>query len=293
MKRGTWLRLLLVACALVLPASGMGAEEKTGIERLMNEQVAAWNRRDFEGFMRTYWNSPELTFFGGDGVTRGWRATLDRYVKRYGGEGRDSGHLRFLDLKIDLFAPDAAWVTGRCHLQFRDGKTQQCLFTLIIRKKPEGWRIVHDHSSGIESSMTSGNDHQKDLEAIRALHDKDIAATKAYDVEALVSLWSEDIVALAPGQPPTRGQAALRKGLEEGKGTASQYEVIDYQQNWEEAQIAGDYAFEWGTFLSVFRPAGGEVTREQHNVLRVLKRHPDGSWRVHRTIWNDGPKRTE
>lgn len=130
---------------------------------------------------------------------------------------------------------------------------------------------------------------QADLEAIEQLHQRDIAATKAYDVETLASLMSDDIVALPPGGKPTRGKETARKGLESGRAQMQEIEVIDYQQNWEEVHVAGDLAFEWGTFLSVFRPKGGEVVTERHNVLRVLKRAADGSWRVHRTIWNHAP----
>jgi uncharacterized protein YbdZ (MbtH family) len=31
-----------------------------------------------------------------------------------------------------------------------DGKTPHGLFTLIVRRLPEGWRIVHDHTSAAE-----------------------------------------------------------------------------------------------------------------------------------------------
>ena len=43
---------------------------------------------------------------------------------------------------------DAAVVRGRWHLTMSDGKTPHGLFTLVFRKFSDGWRIVHDHSSG-------------------------------------------------------------------------------------------------------------------------------------------------
>ena len=126
-----------------------------------------------------------------------------------------------------------------------------------------------------------------DLAAIEELHRKDIAATKAYDIETLVSLWTEDIVAQPPGGSPTIGKAVWRRQLEAGKAASVAYDVLAYEQKWEEVTLAGDYAFEWGTFTSAVRPkAGGDEIRESYNVLRVLKRQPDGSWKVHRTIWN-------
>lgn len=138
--------------------------------------------------------------------------------------------------------------------------------------------------------MSSDARQLADRKAIAELHQRDIAATKAYDIEALVSLMSDDIVALPPSGKPTRGRETARKGLEAGRPQMQEIEVIDYQQNWEEVHIAGDYAFEWGAFLSVFRPKGSDIVRERHNVLRVLKRSADGTWRVHRTIWNNAPQ---
>ncbi len=53
------------------------------IRNVMNEQTAAWNRGDIEGFMQGYWNSPKLAFLSGANVTKGWQPTLDRYKKNY------------------------------------------------------------------------------------------------------------------------------------------------------------------------------------------------------------------
>jgi beta-aspartyl-peptidase (threonine type) len=137
--------LLLIAA----PALAQGAE-KAGIEQVLQNQVQAWNRRDLEGFMTGYWNSPDLTFFSGDSVARGWQAALDRYRKRYQGEGREMGKLEFSDLQIEALSGDAAFVRGGWKLTMPDGKTPHGLFTLIFRKFPDGWRIVHDHTSAAE-----------------------------------------------------------------------------------------------------------------------------------------------
>jgi beta-aspartyl-peptidase (threonine type) len=113
---------------------------------LLETQVAAWNKKDLEGFMAGYWKSPELTFFGGKEITKGWQATLERYRKKYQSEGKEMGTLSFSDLEIQTFGA-TAFARGRWHLQFSDGKTAEGLFSLILKKLPEGWRIVHDHSS--------------------------------------------------------------------------------------------------------------------------------------------------
>jgi beta-aspartyl-peptidase (threonine type) len=98
--------------------------------------------------MAGYWHSEGLTFFSGAQETTGWQAALDRYKKRYTGAGNEMGKLEFTNLRIEMLDSDAAFVRGEFHLTTSDGKTPHGLFTLIFRKFPEGWKIVHDHSAG-------------------------------------------------------------------------------------------------------------------------------------------------
>jgi beta-aspartyl-peptidase (threonine type) len=96
--------------------------------------------------MKGYWASPDLTFFSGNTRTRGWQATLERYVKRYRAEGKEMGKLTFSDIDIDVLGADSAVVRGRFQLEMSKEKPNG-LFTLVFKRLPEGWRIVHDHTS--------------------------------------------------------------------------------------------------------------------------------------------------
>ncbi len=116
------------------------------IRQVLDSQVAAWNKGDLKGFMAGYWKSEKLTFFSGDKVEHGWQATYERYQKRYQAEGREMGKLTFSDLDIEMSGPDTAWVRGRWKLDTSKEKPGG-LFTLVFKKLPEGWRIVHDHTS--------------------------------------------------------------------------------------------------------------------------------------------------
>jgi ketosteroid isomerase-like protein len=120
---------------------------EVAIRAVLDAQVAAWNKGDLEGFMRGYWNSPELSFFSGGTRTRGWQATMDRYQKKYRAEGKEMGTLTFSELEIDVLGPDSALVRGRFRLKLSE-KEPTGLFTLVFKRFPEGWRIVHDHTAG-------------------------------------------------------------------------------------------------------------------------------------------------
>jgi beta-aspartyl-peptidase (threonine type) len=130
--------------SVVVPPARQTDEQ--AIRQLLDVQVAAWNKGDLRGFMAGYWNSPELSFFSAGQHTRGWQATYDRYVERYQAKGQEMGQLSFRDLDIELLGPDSALVRGRWQLK-RSKDSPGGLFTLILKRFSEGWRIVHDHTS--------------------------------------------------------------------------------------------------------------------------------------------------
>ena len=121
--------------------------EKQEVRQVLDAQVAAWNKGDLKGFMTGYWKSDDLSFFSGKDRTRGWQATRERYQKRYQAEGREMGKLTFDQLEIEAIGPEAAWVRGRWKV-VTSKETLGGLFTPIFKKFPDGWRIVHDHTSG-------------------------------------------------------------------------------------------------------------------------------------------------
>jgi len=122
------------------------SDAKKAIQKVLDDQVVAWNKGDLEGFMQGYWQSPELSFFSGGNKTAGWQATLERYRKKYQGEDKEMGKLAFRELSIEVLGADHAVVKGRWQLKLKN-ETVGGLFTLICRKLKDGWRIVHDHTS--------------------------------------------------------------------------------------------------------------------------------------------------
>jgi beta-aspartyl-peptidase (threonine type) len=139
---------LIATLAVSVAGQDAGEAARSVIHKVMDDQQAAWNRQDLEGFMTGYWNSPELTFFSGAHESKSWQAALDRYKKNYQGAGHEMGKLEFANLRIEMLGREAAFVRGEFHLTMSDGKKPHGLFTLVFRKFPDGWKIVHDHSAG-------------------------------------------------------------------------------------------------------------------------------------------------
>src|ERR1700747_3071487 len=116
------------------------------IGTVLASQQAAWNRADIPAFLESgYWNSPELTFAGSDGIVRGYDGLLERYRKQYP-DKKTMGKLEFSDLEIRQLGPEAALVLGRWHLE-RQSDEVGGVFSLVFQRFPEGWRIIHDHTS--------------------------------------------------------------------------------------------------------------------------------------------------
>ena len=136
-------RTILALAALPL----LAAPAEQAIRRVLDDQVAAWNRGDVRAFMEGYEESSETTFVGLN-VTKGHAAVLANYLARYPHK-EQMGTLRFSDLDIRPLGDDYAVVIGRFHLERTKeaGGKSSGLFTLLFRRTLQGWRIILDHTS--------------------------------------------------------------------------------------------------------------------------------------------------
>jgi len=140
--------IALLSCLAWTSAGFAEDKEKPedAIRKVLDDQEKAWNKGDLEGYMAGYWKSDKLTFSGGTEETQGWDATLERYRKKYKGKDVEMGKVSFPNTRIEMLGDAHAVVRGTWELTFSKDK-KKGLFTLIMKKFPEGWRIVHDHSS--------------------------------------------------------------------------------------------------------------------------------------------------
>ena len=143
-------RAVAIIFCILMPAVVSAAPTQTQnataqIRSVLRVQQDAWNHGDIDGFMKGYARSRSTTFVSEDTVKRGWETVRDRYRKKYSDRAK-MGVLTFSDLEIVPLSPDSAMALGRWKLQ-RANDRPHGRFTLIFRRLPEGWRIVHDHTS--------------------------------------------------------------------------------------------------------------------------------------------------
>jgi beta-aspartyl-peptidase (threonine type) len=149
------MRTLFALLIFALPVRADEAADARAVRTVLDDQVMAWNKGDLDGFMAGYWNSDDLTFISGGTLTRGWKATKERYEKRYKADGKEMGRLNFSDLHVELLSPTAAVVRGKFDLTFANEtdekkKTASGRYTLIMKKIDGAWKVTHDHTSADE-----------------------------------------------------------------------------------------------------------------------------------------------
>ena len=146
---------LLVSSTAVRSIDASAVEAKDPVQAIravLRQQQADWNKGDLDAFLTGYWKSPRVVFQSGGNRYDGWEAMRERYHKRYKAEGRAMGEVSFSAIDIEMLGSEAALVRGAWRLTLPDGSKPGGLFTLIFRKFPEGWKIVHDHTSAEEPS---------------------------------------------------------------------------------------------------------------------------------------------
>jgi beta-aspartyl-peptidase (threonine type) len=146
--------------ALLLAATlGGTAEDAVAATRaLLDRQQEAWNREDLDGFLAGYWDSPEVVFQSGGDRIRGFAEVKRRYERRYREDGKAMGRLAFREVEVEPLGDGAALARGRWGLEMPDGSRPGGLFTVVLRKLPEGWRIVHDHTSSADHVPPAAGD---------------------------------------------------------------------------------------------------------------------------------------
>lgn len=99
-----------------------------------------------------------------------------------------------------------------------------------------------------------------------------MAATKAGDLGAVLSLMAEDVVFLRAGHPPMIGRAAYAAAAAQAGSMR-----FDGTSDIQEIQVVGDWAFMWAKLAVAVTPPTGAPMKLAGPVLSVLRRE-EGRW---------------
>jgi hypothetical protein len=137
--------LILISCFYLNPSFSQNKEESFAIiKSKMKEQEKLWNTGDINGFMDFYWKSDSLKFIGKNGITYGWKKTIDNYIKSYPTK-QEMGDLFFTILECSSLSNETIFIIGKWEL--KKEKPIGGYFTLLWKKINNEWVIIVDHTS--------------------------------------------------------------------------------------------------------------------------------------------------
>lgn len=112
---------------------------------------------------------------------------------------------------------------------------------------------------------------------IRELIDRWMAATRAGDLPTMLSLMTDDVLFMTPGQPPF-GKQVFAAASEKMKDLR-----IEGTSDIQEIQVLGDWAYLRNHLtMTVTPPGGAKPMRRSGYTLTILRKEPDGEWRLAR-----------
>jgi uncharacterized protein (TIGR02246 family) len=146
------LAFALISCrsAGQAPAAADASADNRELTRQIVSQLdrAArdWNRGDLDAFVSDYARESTTTFVDGRRARHGYDFIRNNYAPRFApGARRDSLH--FEEVQVRTLSPTLALVTARYILQRGGAISASGPFTLVMERRAEGWKILHDHSS--------------------------------------------------------------------------------------------------------------------------------------------------
>src|SRR5262249_51697460 len=102
------------------------------------------------------------------------------------------------------------------------------------------------------------------------------------DAATVAGMYTSDAILFPPDADMIRGRKAIGefwKGMMGGVKNVTLTTV--------DLGASGDVAYESGKASITVQPAGGQSTPMEVKYVVVWKRQKDGSWKLHRDIWNN------
>ena len=144
-----------VACCVILvstmfacsaPRQNLGDPQQE-IGAMLQRSAADWNRGDLAGFMSDYAKDSLTSYRAGAHMQYGWQPLYDRYQQNYFAPGKSRDSLSFDELRVRALTTDLAYATARFKLSHADSVVSKGIFTLVLQRQGDRWRILHDHTT--------------------------------------------------------------------------------------------------------------------------------------------------
>lgn len=151
-----------------------------------------------------------------------------------------------------------------------------CIVVAFLLGLAIGPAVRSNHAFASEQSDTLAADKR----GIETLRKADIDTTLAQDPDALTNLWSDDGINLQTPGAPTVGLTALKEFYKKFRSEHPEFTVLRYSPEFKELQVVDGWAIEVIDANATFKmSANGDPITAKPQLVRVLKRQSDGSWK--------------
>lgn len=133
----------------------------------------------------------------------------------------------------------------------------------------------------------------EEVAAIRSLLERWEEAFNSGNLELMKGYWTDDIVVLPQDAEPLVGLEAFWGSIEHLVAMSFGAFDVSYELVVDEIDVSGDMAFDRGTVKMTLTPKGGgdALVSESRRYLEILRKQPDGSWKISRAMTNKGAPR--
>jgi uncharacterized protein (TIGR02246 family) len=119
---------------------------------------------------------------------------------------------------------------------------------------------------------------EQEKQKIRELINNWIEASRAGDIDKVLTLMAEDVVFLQPGQKPMRGRETFAARSRAPAGKVK----FEGKPEVQEIQVFGNLAYCWNYLSVSITPEGGPAKQLAGNILSIFRKKPDGQWELYR-----------
>ena len=124
---------------------------------------------------------------------------------------------------------------------------------------------------------------EADLQALNKLREEFVSVHNTNDASTLATLYTDDGILMPPNAQAATGKQAIESWFQ----TSFDQFTAELTLSSVDLQVAGDWAFERGTYTINLTPkAGGESMEDNGKYIVIPQKQADGSWRLARDIWN-------
>ena len=136
---------LLTLCAACVTSRPSNTEMVASAEAVGTRFLDAFNKADLDAIMATYWKSPELVYFGLEGMgVKGWDAVRADWVQTF--KALPGAKIKFLE-HHDIVWGDVVIGSGTWRVTLPGAQVMEGRFTDVKAMRDGKWVYVYDHAS--------------------------------------------------------------------------------------------------------------------------------------------------